>query len=96
LAKCTLGFNPHELAQKIESLSKGGYRDNIVFREYMRDVQESSENDYFENMEQNQSKADQITNREPEDKSLRKINRLTKYEDLPVCKVGKLGSWKQT
>jgi len=67
-----LASTPHELAQNIESLSTGGESGDRVFREYMRDVRENSENDYFENLEQNQSKADQITNREPEDKSLKK------------------------
>jgi len=67
--KVPLASSTHELAQKIESLSRGGDSDDIVFREYMRDVYESTNNDYFENLEQNQSKAARITNREPEDKS---------------------------
>jgi len=67
----------------------------------MGDVYESTDNDYFENLEQNQSKAARITNREPEDKSLKKINRLTKYEDLPITSTialpdSSIAKWTET
>jgi len=49
----------------------------------MRDIHESTDNDYFENLEQNQQSR---TNNTPRTRrqELEKINRLTKYEDLPI------------
>jgi len=67
----------------------------------MRGVHESTNNYYFKNLEQNKSKADQITNRESEYISLKKINRLTKYEDLPISSTialpdSSIAKWTET
>jgi len=64
--KVPLATNPDELANKLDRLSSPeGTSD--VYREYMRDVNQSNNNAYFENFEPNDNRTQQLKKRAPED-----------------------------
>jgi len=73
--KVPLATNVDDFTQKLNKLSSSEHDADSVFRNYMREVHDSNANDYFHNLDTNESAAEQLSKREPTEGDLKKLRR---------------------